>query len=187
MLVKSFNSVQARPDGSYALTTNCAAAARLWFINDDILRLRISFDGKFAEHSYALVTTAWEDDLDALLSKERRRVKPIKPQFAETEEGFVFTTKTLRLTLGKKGALVVLCDLEGNVIYSSLKDRSFEQDHLGRVLHYSAADYQNDHYYGFGEASGALDKKGRYIRLCPRDSIGLDAQNGMPMYKHIPF
>lgn len=187
MLVKCFNSVQAQPDGSYALTTNCSATARLWFVTDDILRLRVSFDGKYAEHSYALVTTAWDDDLDDLMAKERRRVHPLQPSFEETETGFVFTTKTMRLTLGKKGALVVLTALEGNTIYSSLKDRSFEQDHLGRVLHYSAADYQNDHYYGFGEASGGLDKKGRHIKLCPRDSIGLNPENGMPMYKHIPF
>lgn len=187
MLIKSFNSLTARDDGSFILTTNCAATARLWFLSDDIVRLRVSFDNKYAEHSYALITTAWDDELDDLLSGERRRVEPLRPQYQETAEGFVFTTATMQLTLGRSGSLVTLRDKDGKVFYSSLENRSFEQDHLGRVLHYSTADYEHDHYYGFGEASGPLDKKGRHIRLCPRDSIGLDAANGMPMYKHIPF
>ena len=38
-------------------------------MTDDIIRIRVSFDRKFKEASYALVTTAWEDELDELFKR----------------------------------------------------------------------------------------------------------------------
>lgn len=48
-------------------------------------------------------------------------------------------------------------------------------------------DREFDHFYGFGEKTGHLDKKGRRLRMSPKDAIGHDPETGDPMYKHIPF
>ena len=48
-------------------------------------------------------------------------------------------------------------------------------------------DREHDHFYGFGEKTGHLDKKGRRLRMSPKDAIGHDPEFGDPMYKHIPF
>ncbi len=48
-------------------------------------------------------------------------------------------------------------------------------------------DRDYDHFYGFGEKTGHLDKKGRRLRMSPKDAIGHDPETGDPMYKHIPF
>ena len=37
---------------------------RILFLTDSILRIRAGFDGDFAEESYSLVMTAWEDRMD---------------------------------------------------------------------------------------------------------------------------
>lgn len=40
---------------------------RILFLTDSILRIRAGFDGDFAEESYSLVMTAWEDRMDDFL------------------------------------------------------------------------------------------------------------------------
>lgn len=45
----------------------------------------------------------------------------------------------------------------------------------------------DEHYYGFGEKSGLIDKHGRRLRMHNTDAFGYDAQTSDPLYKHIPF
>lgn len=45
------------------------------FLTDSILRIRAGFDGDFAEESYSLVMTAWEDRMDDFLKGRRTRVE----------------------------------------------------------------------------------------------------------------
>ena len=42
---------------------------------------------------------------------------------------------------------------------------------------------ERDHFYGFGETTGELNKRGRKFRLSPKDAIGHDAGWGDPLYK----
>jgi alpha-glucosidase len=45
----------------------------------------------------------------------------------------------------------------------------------------------SDHYYGFGEKSGDVNKHGRRLRMRTTDALGYDAETSDPLYKHIPF
>ncbi len=47
----------------FSVLTNCVEI-RILFLTDSILRIRAGFDGDFAEESYSLVMTAWEDRMD---------------------------------------------------------------------------------------------------------------------------
>ncbi len=164
------------------------AKVRFYAVTDKILRLTVAFDGFFKERSYALATVAWDDELDELLKEERRRISPLPINLREDKQGFCFETKHLKAVISKDPAGLSLYDkTSGTLVYKDLKERAYEKDHLGRIFHYSSFDYEHDHVYGMGEISGHLDKKGRHLRLCPKDSIGLDAKDGMPLYKHIPF
>ena len=44
-----------------------AVEIRVWFLTDDIIRIRAGFDGDWDEASYSLVTTAWESRTDELM------------------------------------------------------------------------------------------------------------------------
>jgi alpha-glucosidase len=44
-----------------------------------------------------------------------------------------------------------------------------------------------EHYFGFGERSGELDKAGRRMRMLNLDAFGYDAEKTDPLYKHFPF
>lgn len=160
---------------------------KLIFMTDDIIRIRVSFDRAFKEASYALVTTAWEDRLDQVLKDERRRINAKDVPYAEDENSLTFRTSTLTLVMQKSPVSFQLYNQDGSLIYSDLKERAFDLDQIGRITHYSAIDYDYDHFYGFGEKTGHIDKKGRRMRNSPKDAIGFDPEFGEPLYKHIPF
>jgi alpha-glucosidase len=163
------------------------ADVMLVFLSDTVIRIRTSFDRVFKESSYALVTTAWDDELDALFSKERVRIAPLDVPYEETDTEIVFKTKSGSLVLLKEPFSFRFIAADGTVLYQDLKERSVEKDYLGRVSHYSIVDREHDHFYGFGEKTGYLDKKGKRLRMSPKDAIGHDPEFGEPLYKHIPF
>jgi alpha-glucosidase len=171
--------------GFHTLETD-GPAVRLHFLTDDIVRIRASFDRAFAEESYTLVLTAWEDRLDAMLAGERRRVEPLMPEPQDEGERLVFATKSLRFIVFKNPFGIEIRDLEDRRLHAGLRGRTFVQDHLGRVWHYKERG-EDDRYYGFGETTGPLDKAGRRVRLSPKDAIGYDAEHTSCLYKHIPF
>ena len=185
MILKKFHSLEKTGNG-YIVHGDCADVM-LVFMSDDIIRIRVSFDRSFKEESYTLVTTAWEDRLDSLFEGERVRIQALDVPFTEDEKTIRFATKTLTLVLNKALLSFSLCDNEGKCIYRDLAERAFEKDQLGRLSHYSCMDREKDHFYGFGEKTGHLDKKGRRMRMSPKDAIGHDPEFGDPMYKHIPF
>ena len=71
-IVREVRSV-TQSNNYYEVQTN-ACAIRIYFVTDSIIRIRVGFAGDFAEESYSLVTTAWEDRLDEVLGDERKRI-----------------------------------------------------------------------------------------------------------------
>ena len=185
MILKSFQSLE-KTDNGYLIHGDCADVMVV-FLSDDVIRLRASFTRQFPEGSYALVTTAWADRLDPLFAGERTRITALDVPCEETDQTLTFTTATLKLVLNKSPFGFSLYTADGTCIYRDLPERAFEVDQLGRLSHYSCLDRKNDHFYGFGEKTGHLDKKYRRLRMSPKDAIGHDPENGDPMYKHIPF
>lgn len=60
-------------DNYYLVKTN-AVEIRLWYLTDDIIRIRAGFDGDWDEASYSLVQTAWESRTDELLKDYRKKL-----------------------------------------------------------------------------------------------------------------
>ncbi|WP_432627994.1 TIM-barrel domain-containing protein [Brotaphodocola sp.] len=185
MLLHECKSIEKTENG-YILHGDTADVL-LIFMTDDVIRIRVSFQKNFKEESYTLVTTAWEDRMDDLLKGERVRIQALDVPCEETEKKLVFSTQTCTLEVNKKPLYFTLKTLDGKIIYQDLRERAFEEDQLGRLSHFSKIDMATDHFYGFGEKTGHLDKKGRRLRMSPKDAIGHDPEHGDPMYKHIPF
>ena len=162
------------------------AAVRLQFVTDEIIRVRASFDHRFDEESYVLMTTAWEDRLDPLFRKERNRISPVSPTVEESEAMLVFTTAKLRLEVERDPICIRLRDTDGIELYSSLAGNPFTLDSNRRITHYSCMD-DNDCFYGFGEKGGRLNKNGELIRERATDALGYDPTGTDTLYKHVPF
>ena len=185
MFVKQYLSHEQTENG-WLVHADCADIM-LVFLSDDIIRIRVSFERRFDEASYSLVTTAWEDRLDPLFEGERQRIRALSVHCEETEKELRFRTESLKLVMKKSPLAFTAYNGRGQIVYKDLPDRAFDRDQLGRLTHYSCMDRELDHFYGFGEKTGYLDKKFRRLRMCPKDAIGVDPETGDPMYKHIPF
>lgn len=159
----------------------------VYLMDDNTVRFRCSFDEEFApERSYALVRTAWRDELDDLFGQERERIIPIKPVVEEQEDCYITHTATMTIKLYKDPFGIEIHDANGELLYRDLRERSFMEDTHGRRFHYSVIS-AGDHFYGFGEKTGNLDKKLQYLRMHNTDTCGHDAELSDPLYKHIPF
>ena len=75
-------------DNYLEITTN-AAKYRIILLNDDIVRIRCTFDEEFQEEaSYALVMTAWEDKMDDLLREERKQVEAVSSKYEDLDSSY---------------------------------------------------------------------------------------------------
>ena len=173
-------------DNYLEITTN-AAKYRIILLNDNIVRVRCTFDEEFQEEaSYALVMTAWKDKMDELLKDERKQVEAISSSYEDLGNYIILATKSLNINIYKEPFGVEITDKQGNILHSDLKEKSYVKDSLGRLYHYSCMD-DEDYFYGFGEKAGYLNKKKRRMRMHNVDTIGYDSEHTDPLYKHIPF
>ena len=67
---------EIRREGAVVRILTDGVELRVLLLTDDIVRIRAGFDGDFAEESYTLVTTAWEDRLDDFMKDIRKRIEP---------------------------------------------------------------------------------------------------------------
>jgi Alpha-glucosidases, family 31 of glycosyl hydrolases len=173
-------------DDYLEIATN-AAKYRIILLNDDIVRIRCTFDDEFKEEaSYALVMTAWEDKMDELLKSERKRVKAISAKYEDLGDCIILATNNININIYKEPFGIEITDKHGNVLHSDLKEKAYLKDTLGRLYHYTCMD-DDDYFYGFGEKAGCLNKKKRRMRMHNVDTIGYDSECSDPLYKHIPF
>ena len=172
-------------DGAYLVHTD-AADIKIIFLTEEIVRIRASFNREFAEESYVLMATAWEDRLDPLFEGERTRLVPVRPALRETSDALVFSTAALRLVLDRDPLCVSLFDADGAELCRSVAGNPFVLDSNRRVTHYSRME-DGDCFYGFGEKTGKLNKNGAFVRERATDAMGYDPQACDTLYKHVPF
>lgn len=177
--------------GMEVLTNSCilhtdGADIQLYFLTEDILRMRVSFQREFPEESYVLMLTSWEDRMDPLFAGRRERVAGIVPALSETETGYQFMTEKVKLLVDKDPLSFRLYDREGDLLYQDIAGNPFLQDSNFRIQHFSAMD-EEDCFYGFGEKGGELNKNKRFLRERATDAMGYDAEKTDTLYKHIPF
>lgn len=170
----------------YVRVLTDAVEIRLMFLRADVLRIRAGFDGGFAEESYSLVTTAWEDRLDPVLGAERTRVAPGRLAVQVTTTGWVVTGSRLQIQVDRDPFRLTVLDADGTVLHADVAELGYREDLNGRRIHTTRI-APDDCFYGFGETTGPLNKAGRRLTLDPRDAMGYDPQLTDPLYKHIPF
>ncbi len=180
----SAGAVTAR-ENYYSIAADCVEI-RLWFLTDEILRIRAGFDGDFDEASYSLVMTAWDSRTDELFKNERVRVNTAPAELTDSEDEAVLEGKKLRVVIHKKPFYLSVYDNEGTLIHEDIPELAYREDSNHRRLHCSRIE-EDDHFYGFGEKSGRIDKAQEYMVMAPGDALGYDPEKTDSLYKHIPF
>ena len=186
-MIISNKIIELKNIDNYLEITTDAAKYRVVLLNDDIVRIRCTFEEEFKEEaSYALIMTAWEDKLDELLGDERTKITAISSKYEDLGDHVLLTTNSLNINVYKEPFGIEIADKEGNILHSDLKERSYIKDSIGRIYHYSCME-DDDYFYGFGEKSGYLNKRRRRMRMHNIDTYGYDSECTDPLYKHIPF
>jgi alpha-glucosidase len=171
---------------NYVSVQTNAVEIRIWFLTDDIVRLRAGFTGEWDEASYSLVLTAWDSRTDDLFKNERKKVKVAESLLTDGADTAVIRGKKLTVEIQKKPFLIRILDAAGNVLHEDIPDLACREDGNSRRFHTSWLG-DDDCYYGFGEKSGEINKAQKMMNMAPGDSMGYNPKETDSLYKHIPF
>lgn len=169
----------------FSVETN-AVEIRIWFLTDEILRIRAGFDGDWDEASYSLVMTAWESRTDKLMKDCRKKVTVAPAQLTDGETQAVIQGRRLKVVVEKSPFRVLVYDKDGSLLHADIPDLSYREDSNHRRIHASQIEAE-DCFYGFGEKSGEINKAEKYLNMAPGDAMGYNSKETDSLYKHIPF
>lgn len=172
-------------DNYFSVMTNCVEI-RIFFMTDSIIRIRAGFDGDFAEESYSLVMTAWEDRMDDVLKAYRKRIQTAEAHLTDGEKEAVIQGKKLKVVVEKDPFRICIYDNDGTMLHADIVDLAYMEDSNHRRIHTSEID-ADDCFYGFGEKSGEINKKEKFMGMSPKDAMGYNPKETDSLYKHIPF
>ncbi len=170
---------------TFVLSTN-VIEMRILFLTDDIVRIRAGFTGDFAEESYSLVMTAWEDRMDEVLKGYRHRITPADAAMSEDGDKVILQGKKLRIVVQKNPFILQIFDAEGSLLHEDIPYRGWLCDSNGRRIHTCVMEAEDD-YYGFGERTGQINKREAFMQTAPGDCMGYNPEKTDALYKHIPF
>lgn len=159
---------------------------RIYFLEENMLRIRVSFNDDWKENSYSLNTVYWEDRMDSLFKDERVKKDYLPYEYKKFDYSHELSNGKLIVRIFEDPFVIEVLDTEGNQLYKSIKDIGFILDSNNRVKNKFEIN-EDDNFYGFGERGGELNKKSSHIVLNPMDAMGYDPVNTDTLYKHIPF
>lgn len=177
---------EVRQQDNYFSVKTDSVEIRIWFVTDSILRIRAGFDGDFAEESYSLVMTAWEDRMDNLLRGSRKRIETAPAVLEDRESEAVIKGKLLNVVVEKEPFCICVYDGEGTRLHGDIPDLAYQEDTNRRRIHTSEIE-PDDCFYGFGEKTGEFNKARKFLGMSPKDAMGYDPRDTDSLYKHIPF
>lgn len=175
----------AKKDSYFSVMTN-SVEIRILFLTDSILRIRAGFDGDFAEESYSLVMTAWEDRMDDFLKGRRTRVEAANAVLSDGDREAVIEGRILKVVVEKEPFRICVYDKEGTLLHADIVDLAYMEDSNHRRIHTSEISPE-DCFYGFGEKSGSFNKAQKFMSMSPKDAMGYNPRETDSLYKHIPF
>jgi alpha-glucosidase len=113
---------------------------------------------------------------------------PMPPYQLDTQdEQIAIHTDQLQLTVHLGDCWLEWFDHSGQRFAADLRHRAYPYDRAGSAVFHYMERRLDEHYYGFGERTGTLDKAGMRFRMVNLDALGYNAETSDPLYKHFPF
>ena len=150
---------------------------RVEALRPDVLRVRVSPDGAFQEDA------SW-----AVLPEARGGGILVHPAITPSE--ITFTTEALHVRIERSPLRLVIEDLAGHVVSEDAQGRPTEftgkRDAQGGEFHVWKALRTDEHFFGLGDKTGPLDRRGEAFTNWNTDAFGFQESTD-PIYKTIPF
>jgi alpha-glucosidase len=103
------------------------------------------------------------------------------------EQTWQIGTDSLRIDLHLQDAHLEWYTRDGVRFAADLPKRAYTYDRAGRSFWHYQERRTDEHYFGFGERAGKLDKHGMRLEMRNLDALGYNAETSDPLYKHVPF
>ena len=169
----------------YSVITD-SVEIRIWFLTDEIIRIRAGFDGDWDEASYSLAMTAWDSRTDEFLKGYRKRVEVAYSELVDGADKAVICGSKIRIEIEKNPFRICVYDKDGTLLHADITDLAYREDSNKRRIHTSQIE-EDDYFYGFGEKGGDINKAEKYMNMAPGDAMGYNPKETDSLYKHIPF
>ena len=146
-----------------------ALVMRITALQPNVLRIRTSPAGILPEDaSWAVLPEARSSAVTVVQDSDARVVG--------------FHTSSLGLTVERDTGLMKISDPAGNIIQQDAAPIEFEGERF-RIAKKMPAD---EHYFGLGDKTGGLDRRGAAFQMWNTDAYGWQESTD-PLYKDIPF
>ncbi|RKF20065.1 glycoside hydrolase family 31 protein [Alginatibacterium sediminis] len=164
----------------------------IFVLEHDIIRVLFKNNGQFRlDKTWSIAPDGKDVPFEG---RERMSTQGFSlPDYDCTDNGDNVTITTDKLRLRVVQGLFLALEWEHNIAgqwQALARDRKTGAYSLGvkdgRVQHYMARS-NDDNYYGLGEKTGDLNRKGKRYEMRNLDAMGYNAETTDPLYKHIPF
>ena len=107
---------------------------------------------------------------------------PVEFKVTETEKSIFLKTKSVTLKVDKKPFRLSFYNKQNNLLLKENKGIEFEENEIFDSFYLR----ENEHFFGFGEKTEPLDKRGKQLVMWNTDIPGY-GPTADPLYKTIPF
>lgn len=102
------------------------------------------------------------------------------------DEVFILTTKSLKIVIQKSPFRIAILDHHDDRELVTESERGMAYRENGEVIAFKKM-HEDDHFYGFGEKTGHLDKRGEKYEMWNTDVFAPHNPETDPLYQSIPF
>ena len=159
----------ASQDGESITLQADRGSLRLTFVDEGVVRVELSGSDQ-------------SERLPSIAVLENRG-DPIVPHLSESDQQISIHTKSLRVLVRKAPLLLSIYDAEGRLVLADQPDGHGWDGPRTKTWKRLATEQR---FYGFGEKSGRLNKRGKSLAMWTTDPQRYGADDD-PLYQAIPF
>lgn len=158
-------------------------------LEEDIIRVQLFPDGKpRLNRTWSIADKDGDVPLEGRSREDLSSFQLPAFKISKSTDKVLFSTAKMQVDIDiEDGSLTWRTQPDQKIFSADLQRRAYSYDQNGETVFHYLERRPDEHYYGFGERSGPLDKYGRRMRMLNLDALGYDAEKGDPLYKHIPF
>lgn len=124
-------------ENCFSVSTN-AVEIRIWFLTDDILRIRAGFDGDWDEASAQFNHDRLGLPHGRSLMKDcRKRVQTAAAELTDGDKQAVIQGSRLKVVVEKAPFRIMVYDKDGSLLHADIPDLAYREDSNHRRMHAS--------------------------------------------------
>ncbi|MEM6284808.1 MAG: hypothetical protein AAF787_21645 [Chloroflexota bacterium] len=156
-------------------------------LEHDIVRVQFRPDGNHRLNRTWMITDA-NGDVPREGRNRNDMTRFTRPEFSIAADDDWLEMATGSLAVRAHQEDVYLQWLVDGVLFAAdVVQRGYPYDRSGDVVQHFMTMQPDELYYGFGERTGPLNKRGMRMEMRDLDSLGYNAERTDPLYKHFPF